>query len=317
VQRVPTLDTVDQLGVLADARALAAVSLVPLELVWNIAHDLPDDAPPQVWSAAADFWVDLHTMLRRNPQPAPSAAQTLAATVGPRLAAKLDTLGWLPAADEAPALTLLREDLLATLSALADQATLRRARELYAQGQGWSSLPPDLRRAVWAMVARHADPATWEQLHQQALREDDPQVRDELFELLATTESGTLAQRALNLTQGSEVGDTHKAALVRAVAVLHPELALDFALSNADAMRKLFDDAGWPEFVSRLTRHTDTVQTETRLRAWATQSLGADGRQTVRRALESLRARRHSRTVMLPALRALLAGTSPTGQSSR
>jgi aminopeptidase N len=107
------------------------------------------------------------------------------------------------------------------------------ARRRYAaQASDPGAMPAALRKTILAVVAHHADAATWNRLHAEAQAEKTPLVKDELYALLSSTQDETLAKRALELALTDEPGATNSAGMISMVSGLHPDLAFDFAVAH-------------------------------------------------------------------------------------
>src|SRR6185437_6887547 len=96
-------------------------------------------------------------------------------------------------------------------------------------------------KTILAIVAQHADAATWNKLHAEAQAEKSPMIKDRLYGLLAIAKDKALAQRALDLALTAEPGATNSAGMIRGVSWRHPEMAYDFAMAHRAQVDKLVD----------------------------------------------------------------------------
>jgi hypothetical protein len=74
-----------------------------------------------------------------------------------------------------------------------------------------AAVPGPLRKTVLAVVAEHADAATWDGLRARAQAEKTPLLKSNLYTLLGVAEDKALAERALQLALTDEPGLTNSA----------------------------------------------------------------------------------------------------------
>ncbi|MBL9175574.1 MAG: ERAP1-like C-terminal domain-containing protein, partial [Verrucomicrobiales bacterium] len=107
-----------------------------------------------------------------------------------------------------------------------------------------STLPPDLRTPVCLIVGRHADAATWEQLRSLARATDSTEERDRYYDAFQHAADPSLARRTLELALTEERPTAQWFPIVPAVAEEHPDLAWEFARTNAAALLAKVPDGG-------------------------------------------------------------------------
>jgi aminopeptidase N len=212
-------------------------------------------------------------------------------------------LGWEVRATDSHSTKLLREGLIGALSVLGDTHVVEEARRRYAmQDTDASAMPGELRRSILAVVARHADPATWDKLHADAKAERTPLIKDMLYSLLASTRDKSLAQRALDLALTDEVGETNSAAMVARVADLHPEMAFDFALAHMDVLNKKLDATSRSRYFPGLASNSAQPAMIDKVRVYAKKHLTADARRSADEAMAEISDRIAKRKRVLPSL---------------
>lgn len=231
-----SLDPIDQLGVLDDAWALGLAGRAPIDAALDLVAGVADDADASVWLAVADELLRLDGFYRLDPARRVVWRHFAIA----RLAPVLVRIGWRASADERATTTVLRSRLIEALGELGDEATIAEARRRHAQRESDpDAFPPALRKALLAVVAGHADSASWDAMRAEAAAEKNPLVKDRLYRLLASADDEKLARRALELSLTDEPGATNGAQMLRTVAEQHPELAFDFAIAHADAVERI------------------------------------------------------------------------------
>ena len=71
--------------------------------------------------------------------------------------------------------------------------------------------------------------------------------------------------------------------MISTVAAEHPEMALDFALSHLDAVRKLVDTSGWSRFLAGLGSGSRKRATIDKLDVYAQANVAASDRKPIER----------------------------------
>ena len=297
------LPAIDQLGLLSDSWSLGLSGGQPMADFLDLAQAVPADADAQVWDNLADRFAYIHQQYRAEPARQARFDQFAIA----RLAPKLQQLGWDGHAGEADELVNLRSSLIGVLSILGDTPTIAEARRRYASRNDKSqTMPPALAEVVTAVVARHADAATWEGMRAEAKAEKSPLQKDRLYHLLALTEDRTLAQRTLELAVSDEAGATVGAGLIDGVARQHSELAFDFALTHLEQVERLVDASSRSRYFPRLASGSTEPATVPKLNAYAEAHLPASSRRDAETAVAHIRYQIRIRDERLPAIDAWL-----------
>ncbi len=306
------LAPIDQLGILSDSWSLGRAGLQPVTDFFELANATQASADPQVWRKIAAVFDATNDYYRGLP-----AAQRLFCKYAiARLALTLDQIGWTARDGELDSVAILRNELIETLSALGDEAVIAEARRRFAaQPADSAALPAALRKVVLAVVARHADAATWEQLHAAALAEKTPLIKDELYALLATSEDTALAGRALELALTAEPGATNSPQMISAAARLHPDRTFDFALAHLAAVTRLVDASSRTRYFAILARRSADSAMIDKLKAYATANLAVGSRRDADTAAADIADRIKVRRERLPAIDAWLRKQVPAHQA--
>src|SRR4029453_12028761 len=156
------------------------------------------------------------------------------------------------------------------------------------------------RKAVLAVVARNADAATWDKLHAAALKEKTPLVKDQLYFMLASIGDGTLARRALDLPLSAEPGTTISAEMIATVAVEHPDLAFDFAISHRELVDRKVDPISASRYYARLALRSADRAMLAKLKLYATANLAETSRGDTELAAAAVDDRIRERDRVLP-----------------
>jgi aminopeptidase N len=239
--RFRSLAPMDQLGLLLDARALGLAGYEPLPDVLQLAGQVDSTVRPQVRSELVDILAGIADFY--HGLAGESAFKAYARMLLERMFAPI---GWNTRPGENSDIAPLRANLIQALGELDDEAVTNHARELFADDlRDPGGLQADLHEAVLAVVAAHADPMVWAQLHSLATRARSASEKDDLYKLLASVHDTALAQQTLELTLNDELEPTSRPGILNAVAETHPELAFDFAVLHRDQVN------GWLEPGSR------------------------------------------------------------------
>jgi aminopeptidase N len=297
------LAAIDQLGVMADAWALGLAGLQPASDYLALVVATPVQADPAVWGDIATSLQSLDTYYGGD-SPERSRFRQFAVS---RLAPELAHVGWNERASDSGPVRILRTELIDALSTLDDAAVVAEARRRYAaRDTDPSAMPPELRKTLLGVVARHADAATWEQLHAAARKETTPLVKDELYGLLSSTEDPALAQRALDLALTDEPGATNSASMIARVSRLHPDLAFAFAVAHRDQVDTRVDSTSRSRYYPGLASNSLDEATIARLKAFADRHIAASSRRATDTAIATIVYRRQVQGARLPAIDAWL-----------
>jgi len=105
---------------------------------------------------------------------------------------------------------------------------------------------------VLEIVADHADAKTWDQLHVLAKNAKSSLEKRQFYVLLGSAHDRALAQRALDLAQTDEAPITMRPAIIAAVSDYYPDMAFDFAASQADWLNTMLEPDSRNEFAPEL-----------------------------------------------------------------
>ncbi|HEV2608475.1 MAG TPA: ERAP1-like C-terminal domain-containing protein, partial [Xanthomonadaceae bacterium] len=237
----------------------------------------------------------------------PARQASLRAFAIARLAPVLERIGWIAKPGEPDPVKNLRNNLIHSLSALGDPKVIAEARRRYAaQSSDPSAVPAALRKAIISVVSRHADAATWEQLHAAALAEKTPLIKDDLYAYLSSTEDATLAQRALDLSLTDEPGATNSAAMIGNVADLHPELAFEFAVAHKAQVDAKVDSTSRSSYYPELAYNSLDPAMIGKVKAFAEAHIAATARRAANTTVSNITYRIMVHNERLPTIDAWL-----------
>lgn len=258
------LSVADQLGTLGDDIALGYSGDQDLGRFFETVGAVKPESDPLVWSAVSGQLGRIGEMYSGTPLGDKVRTRTLAV-----LAPALARVGVAPKANDTPLTTNLREVLLGGLGNAGDPAVLTQARNYVAALKSDpNAIPPAVRRPMLRAFARHATAQDWEMLLAMARAETSPVVRNGYIQLLGVAKDEALAKRALDLLKTDAFTAPQRADLLSAVASAHPELAFDFATTNADLVNSWLETSTRSSYIVQLAGGSNDAATPTKVQAY-------------------------------------------------
>ena len=218
----------NQLGLLNDSRALGYTGYEKLSDFLELASQADASMNPKVLATLVGRLEGIDDLYRGLPGQA--AYRTFARKL---LAPVYASVGWDAKPGEDSNVALLRGDLLEALSQFDEPGVTAEARKRF---QTYLANPAgttaDTRHTLLLIVARHADEAMWNTLHDLAKKETNTLAKQELYGGLGRVLDRKLVDRALAITLTSEVAVTTRPGIIDSVAVEYPDAAFDFTLAH-------------------------------------------------------------------------------------
>ncbi|MGZ4957629.1 MAG: M1 family metallopeptidase [Methylomonas sp.] len=290
---------IDQFGILSDASSLGLAGLQSPADMLELINASPLGADPQVWGKIAAVLRGINEFYRGDTATQEQFRRFAIA----RLMPVFVKLSWTASPDEPDTVAILRNDLIATLGSLGAKDVIAEARRRYlAEDADPSAVPAPLRKTILGIVAQHADAATWEQLHNRALAEKTPLIKDQLYSLLSIAEDESLARRALELALTAEPGATTSSAMIQGVARFHPDLAFDFAIAHLPAVTEKLDGPSRGNYFARLAERSLDPAMIGKVNAYASANLPAGSRRSADTAIATIGYRIKIRNERLPVI---------------
>jgi aminopeptidase N len=286
----------DQLGVLSDTRSLASIGDVPMADYLDLIRGFPPAVDPVVSSTLIGQLRDIDGLYDGLP------GQESFRAFGRRLLAPLFAhVGWEARAGESANTAIVRADLIAALNDFGDTMVVEGVRERF---QRYVDHPADFsadaRHNLLRNVAVKADEKVWERLRQMARSANTELERQEFYGLLGAAEDKALVRRALDLVFSDEVETTTGPRIISRVSMRHPEMALDFSITNWDRLVKMLEAGSAHQFVPGLARYSADLKSIERLNGFAEARIPASARQDLTRAISRIRYQADVRTKRLP-----------------
>ncbi|QGN56418.1 M1 family peptidase [Novosphingobium sp. Gsoil 351] len=298
------LAPIDQLGLVKDNLALSRASYQPMTPALDLLAAVPVKGDATVAAGAVDEWGKLYDSLAAEPAEQARLGARIARQWRPRMVA----LGFEPRTGETLPQAQLRAGLIAMLGKQGDPAVVAEARRRFAR------LPADPRaldgplKTEWLrIVAGNATRAEWDALA--ALAKSSPALveRSTYFGLLGRASDPALAQATLDLALTDTPPPTVRAAMVRAVAEGHADLAFGYAMAHRAQIEALVDDSSQASYFAGLASTAQDPTTLTALQAYGA-GLKPDQRKPVARVLGQIRQRLADTAAQVAGTKAWLAG---------
>lgn len=239
----------DQLGLLYDYWAFGQEGVAPIGRWLDLAASLPANADPVVWMQVVDVLGQIDRLYDGDDEQAAFRARARA-----MLAPVWGRIGWTPVAEEPATAILLRAKLVETLGRFDDAAVIAEARARFARmDSDVTALPAAVREPALTVVAMHADPATWERIHQMALASTNALEKQQLYGVLGETRDRTLAQRTLVLALGAEPPTTLRQNILRGPSTNFTAMTWAYLKANKARADALFAPGSMVEMLQRIT----------------------------------------------------------------
>lgn len=300
---LPVLGAADQIGLLNDSLALGLAGYQRMAPFLDLAAAVPVDADPLVWSTTVARLRQVNAAYPAGPK-----RDAFRAWINARLRPALDKVGLDARPGEAANVGVLRQDLLRTLAVTGEPSVLAESRRRFdAFRRDPASLSASSRRWVLVAVARNADPATWEAMHQMARGARDPLEKQRLYEALASVSDPALAERVMRLALTDEPPANMGPNLILANAGEHPDLAWRFVLSHQSELARDLDALQRTTFVPRVASASADPQRAEELLSYAEKNIPADARGEVTVSVTRIRQSAEIASKRLPEVDAWIA----------
>jgi aminopeptidase N len=232
-QMIEKMQAEDRVNLLADSWALLeAGRLIPADY-FRLVTAVSRDRNRAVWRQVIDAFAQVDRL--ELGRPGRVGFQAYARSV---LRPAFDRVGWNAAANEPEDVTIFRSEFISALGELSDPeiaAESRRRFAVFLENPG--SLDVNLRDALVGVVGRNADQQTYDALGKLARTAGNGREQMRYYSAMARASDPKLIQQTLQLTLTDELAPERASELILIVAMgEHPELALEFATANFNAL---------------------------------------------------------------------------------
>ncbi len=242
LQALPKLSVEDRVNLLSDAWALVQANRLPVSLYFGLVEKLPASTEIAEREQIINVLDFINGLLVGDPQR--DKFQRYARSL---LRPTFDALGWESKEGEALTAGNLRASLINALGDLDDPEIIAGCRERFEKYLAHpTSLSPDLRPAVFAVVGRYADEKTWNRLHELGVKTTSIEEKQNYYNALACATDPKLVKKTLGIALTDELPTSRAIFLVSRVAreTGHSDIAWDFAKANMKALLAKTDALG-------------------------------------------------------------------------
>lgn len=284
----PKLAPIDQLGLLNDSQSLAYGAYQPIRTALDLVDAVPANASQRVIEDNVSTFGYLYGLYDKEPARQAALAKRASERFGP----VLDKLGMKQDVTDSMLDANLRSALIGTLGYMGDAKVVAEARRLFdALDTNPAALDGPLRTTWLGVVAQNADQASWDKMRKLGQSAESYLVKSSMYRLLGSTRDEALAKQALALALTKEPGQTLSAGIIGGVAGEFPDLAVDFALANREAVEALVDVSSRSEFIPSLGGGSNDPAMIDKLNAYAKVYLTPESRKPVDQAIVSIETR--------------------------
>jgi aminopeptidase N len=280
------LSLADRVNLLGDTWALLQANRAPLSGYLALVGKLPRSAELAQWDEVMIVFDYINRLLIGDSTR--ERFQQYARTI---LKPVFEQVGWEPKTDEPTNAGTLRGRLIGSLGGLGDDEIIAGCRERFNTFlNDESSLPPDLRRDVLAVVGRDADQAMWNQLHELGLKTTVIAEKQDYYDALAHARDPKLVQKTLAIALTDELSSSRAAFVPGRVAreSEHPGLAWDFAKANMKVLLGKIDALEATSYAPNLfTFFSDTSRIE-ELKTYAKANLSSSSARDVAKVVDEM-----------------------------
>jgi ERAP1-like C-terminal domain len=282
------LPPIDQLGLLRDSQSLANSQYQDMVVPLALLDKVTADSNQRVMENAVGTLEGQYNLFNKEP----ARQAQIAAIASKRFAPALAKLGTTTKTDELLVDSNLRSTLIGSLGGMGDAGVKAEAKRLFdALDTNPAALDGPLRSTWLGIIAYNADKPTWDKIRKLGQTADNQVVKSTMYRLLASTKDKNLAKDALSLAMTAEPGKTTSASMISAVSGEHPEMTVDFALENLDAVLRLVDVASRSEYIAELARGSDDAAMPAKLDAYAKKYLTPESRKTIDQSINAINTR--------------------------
>ncbi len=238
----PKLSAPNRVNLLSDAWSFVQANRAPLSLYFQAIQKLPATADLAEREQVMNAFDYIDRLILGTP--ARASFQSYARS---NLRPHFDKLGWEPKSDEPPRSALLRADLIEALGNFGDEQIIAGCNERFQKYlTDPKSIPPDLRSAIFNVVGRYADEATWKKLHELGLKTTSSEEKQHYYDALAHATDPKLINRTLQIALTEELPTSRAVHLVSRVARCseHPDIAWQFAKAHMKELLAKTDALG-------------------------------------------------------------------------
>lgn len=297
---IQQVDVDSQINLLADTWALAQADRLPVTRWLDLATALGGSEDPIILSGILGKLGAIDGY--ETGQPGQRAFQVWARGF---LQPIMDRLTYEAQPGESPLLTTLRSTVIGQLAHFGDSAVIAWAKDRFEDyRRDPNSLPGNLASTVFQIVGRHADRATYDELHAIARQATTTQVQRRAYGAMQAAQDPALQQITMALSLGDEMpaGESNRNLSRIADAADDPMPVIEYAIAHYDALVKRVGNFEAYGYLPAIMSAAPNAQQADRLLAFTKDKLPPDALPVAARTAESMRERAKFIQRALPAI---------------
>jgi len=278
----------DRLGLQSDIFALAEAGLVPTTEFLTLAEQFTNEANYTVWNDLTANLSNLSKLLQNTEFYL--SFQAFCVKLFEEIASKV---GWDPKEGEGHLDALLRGLVLGVMGRSGDPATIAEAQKRFdAHCKGESTIPADVRSAVYSTVLKHGDTSTLESMMKLFREADLHEEKVRLMRTMGAVSQPELIKKVLEFAMSSEVRSQDTVFVIAGVtgSLTGRELAWQFLKEHWDELYNRY--AGGLLFSWLIKVTTDSFATEEKIKEvqdFFSKHNVPNAERTVQQSLENIR----------------------------
>jgi aminopeptidase N len=288
----------DRLNLLSDSWALVKAGRSSTHDYLNLAEGVREQTDLALWNQVLGTLSSIDDL--QSGQPGRSAFQSYGRDF---LGNLYKTLGWEAKSGEPETTALLRSNMLTLLGDFRDTSVIAESRLRFAAYlKDPKSLAPNLRPTVFHIVGRYSDQATYDQLHQLALKTQSTEEKRLFYGAMTGALDPALAKQTLEIVFKNELEPGLASILVLQVADSgeQPALAWDFAKTHVKELLTMQAFFERNRYIPRLAGNFSEPSRADELEAFAKANLPADAMSEVKKSVTRIRYRANLKKRELP-----------------
>jgi hypothetical protein len=171
-----------------------------------------------------------------------------------------------------------------------------------------TAIPPAIRQPILSTYAVNATPAEWDALLALTKAETNPVAKNRFVSHLGVARDDATAARALELLKTDTITTPQKAALLKAVAGRHPDMAFDWAVANKTLVDTFVEESSRAGFLVSLGAGSNDPAMPGKIRAYADANLPEASRGGANRVISGIAVRKATADRLRPAVTKWVAG---------
>jgi aminopeptidase N len=302
VAQVSRLSEADRVNLLIDAWALVQANRQPLSHFLSLVDQVVNDDQVAVYDQIIDTFTFINRLLAGDPT-RPRFQQYARAVLRPAF----DRVGWAAKPGEPSKIAFLRASLIRGLGLLNDSDIIAGCRSRFDRFvSDPTTVPPDLRPTIFAVVGRYADSGTWEKLHKLGLKTTSTEEKQYYYEALGNAIDPKLIMRTIAIALTDELPTSRAAALLPFAARQgeRPELVWDYAQAHMKALLAKQDALAVNGFAGGLFTFFSNPKDAETLERYAKANLPPSAARSVAKAIDEIGFRAEFRQRLVPELKA-------------